>query len=63
MKRSIGRQNRLPGKARYNMKWDPRNYDYLLQRSREEGKSVATLVNEIVRAARQNVPPGTLETS
>lgn len=57
------RQNKAPGKARFNLKWDERNYDYLIRRAQEEDKSIAALANEIVRKERQTAPRGTIETS
>jgi len=48
----ISRQGRGNPKSRYSIKWDVANYDYLIKRAAAERKSVAALVNDLVRRER-----------
>ena len=60
--RSLGRQSKIISKTRHQILWEDANYDYLLDRSEEEGLSVAAIANAIIRKERNKVLRG-IETS
>lgn len=45
----IGRQNKAPGKARFNLKLSPGNFDFLQRLAAGEGISMAAMLNQLLR--------------